>query len=54
MLHYEKPVKKVFLQILYLMQKLYQWGQKACLTQNVCRYDSYQVQSVDIVLKKKD
>ena len=27
MLNYEKSVKKVFLQILYLMQKSYQWGQ---------------------------
>ena len=27
MLSYEKSVKKVFLQILYLMQKSYQWGQ---------------------------
>ena len=54
MLNYEKPVKKVFLQIPYLMQKLYQWGQKAYLIQNMCRYDSYQVRSVDIVLKKKD
>ena len=54
MLNYEKSVKKVFLHILYLIQKSYQWGQKAYLIQNMCRYDSYQVQSADIVLEKKD
>ena len=54
MLSYEKSVKKVFLHILYLIQKSYQWGQKAYLIQNMCRYDSYRVQSADIVLEKKD
>ena len=49
-----KSVKKVFLHILYLMQKSYQWGQQAYLIQNMCRYDSYRVQSADIVLEKKD
>ena len=54
MFSYEKGIKKLFLHILYLMQKLYQWGQKAYLIQNMCRYDSYRVQSADIVLQKKD
>ena len=54
MLSYEKSVKKAFFHILYLMQKSYQWGQKAYLIQNMCRYDSYPVQSADIVPEKKD
>ena len=54
MLNYEKSVKKVFLYILYLMQKSYQWGQQAYLMQNMCRYDSCRVQSADIVLEKKN
>ena len=54
MLSYEKSVKKAFFHILYLMQKSYQWGQKAYLIQNMCRYDSYRVQSADIVLEKKE
>ena len=53
MLNYQKIVKKVFLRILYLMQKSYQWGQKAYLIQNMCWYDSYQLQSADIVPEKK-
>ena len=47
-------MKKVFLHILYLMQKLYQWGQEAHPVQNMCRYDSYRVHSADIVVEKKD
>ena len=53
MLNYEQNVKKVFLPILYLMQKSYQWGQQAYLIQNMCRRDSYRVQSADILLEKK-
>ena len=54
MLSYEKSVNKVFLHILYLMQKSYHWGQNTCLMQIMCRYDSYQVQSADIAQEKKD
>ena len=54
MLSYEKSVKKVFLHILYLMQKSYQRGREAYLIQNICRYDSYQLQSADFVPEKKD
>ena len=54
MFSYEKGINKLFLHILYLMQKLYKWGQKAYLIQNMCRYDSYRVQSADIVLEKKE
>ena len=50
----KKSIKKVFLHILYLMQKSCQWGQKAYLIQNMCRYDSFQVQSADIVLEKNN
>ena len=45
MLNYEKSAIKVFLHILYLMQKSYRWRQKAYLIWNMWRYDSYQVQS---------
>ena len=54
MFSYEKSDKKVFLHILYLMQKSYQWEREAYLIQNIYRYDSYRVQSADFVLEKKD